>query len=101
MKVNVEKYAGLLGRVCPAAVYEYVEAEGAEADANGMKLVINSQNCIHCKTYVIVFVGVFLDKLETDLHVTFREPLIDVASKYQRRTLNGESLKDLEGRNTR
>lgn len=50
VKVNVEKYAGLLGRVCPAAVYEYVEAEGAEADANGMKLVINSQNCIHCKT---------------------------------------------------
>lgn len=50
VKENVEEYAGLLGRVCPAAVYEYVEAEGEEADAVGQKLVINSQNCIHCKT---------------------------------------------------
>ncbi|KAM0753115.1 oxidoreductase [Meredithblackwellia eburnea MCA 4105] len=48
---NVGEYAGLLGRVCPAAVYEYVEANTPEeADADGMKLVINSQNCIHCKT---------------------------------------------------
>lgn len=48
---NVTEYAGLLGRVCPAAVYEYVEAEeGQESDADGMKLLINSQNCIHCKT---------------------------------------------------
>jgi electron-transferring-flavoprotein dehydrogenase len=50
VKENVGEYAGLLGRVCPAAVYEYVEAEGEEADAVGQKLVINSQNCIHCKT---------------------------------------------------
>ncbi|WWD22734.1 hypothetical protein CI109_107227 [Kwoniella shandongensis] len=47
---NVHDYAGLLGRVCPAAVYEYADAEGAEADAEGKKFVINSQNCIHCKT---------------------------------------------------
>lgn len=47
---NVEEYAGLLGRVCPAAVYEYVDAEGdTKPDAVGKKLVINSQNCIHCK----------------------------------------------------
>ncbi|GAA5850467.1 hypothetical protein JCM8547_001884 [Rhodosporidiobolus lusitaniae] len=50
VKTNVEEYAGLLSRVCPAAVYEYVDAEGAEADADGKRLVINSQNCIHCKT---------------------------------------------------
>lgn len=48
---NVGEYAGLLSRVCPAAVYEYVEATGPDdADALGQKLVINSQNCIHCKT---------------------------------------------------
>ncbi|KAK4056675.1 hypothetical protein OIO90_002227 [Microbotryomycetes sp. JL221] len=50
VKKNVEEFAGLLGRACPAAVYEYVEAEGKDEDASGHKLVINSQNCIHCKT---------------------------------------------------
>ncbi|GAA6038148.1 hypothetical protein JCM8097_005759 [Rhodosporidiobolus ruineniae] len=51
VKTNVEEYAGLLGRVCPAAVYEYVDAEQpGEEDAAGKRLVINSQNCIHCKT---------------------------------------------------
>ncbi|KIL68429.1 hypothetical protein M378DRAFT_879939 [Amanita muscaria Koide BX008] len=48
--VNVEEYAGLLGRACPAGVYEYVEAEKSDSDSwAGKKLVINSQNCIHCK----------------------------------------------------
>ena len=37
------EYAGLLGRACPAAVYEYADAEGSEADAAGKKFVINSQ----------------------------------------------------------
>jgi electron-transferring-flavoprotein dehydrogenase len=41
------EYAGLLGRACPAAVYEYQDAEGDAADAAGKKFVINSQNCIH------------------------------------------------------
>lgn len=51
LKVNVGQYAGLLGRACPAGVYEYVDAEGGveEGSWNGKKLVINSQNCIHCK----------------------------------------------------
>ncbi|ODO00299.1 hypothetical protein I350_06930 [Cryptococcus amylolentus CBS 6273] len=49
-KINAGQYAGLLGRVCPAAVYEYADAEGSEVDADGKKFVINSQNCIHCKT---------------------------------------------------
>ena len=49
--VNVGEYASLLEKACPAAVYEYVDAEGgADADARGKRLVINSQNCIHCKT---------------------------------------------------
>jgi len=39
----IPEYAGLLGRVCPAAVYEYADAEGADADAEGKKLIINSQ----------------------------------------------------------
>jgi electron-transferring-flavoprotein dehydrogenase len=27
VQVNVDEYAGLLGRACPAGVYEYIEAE--------------------------------------------------------------------------
>jgi ferredoxin-like protein FixX len=56
---NVGMYAGLLGRACPAAVYEYVKDEdavegkegaGEEGESwRGHRLVINSQNCIHCK----------------------------------------------------
>ncbi|KAF8627153.1 hypothetical protein AX17_006370 [Amanita inopinata Kibby_2008] len=50
VRMNVGEYAGLLGRACPAGVYEYIEDENAEADGwAGKKLVINSQNCIHCK----------------------------------------------------
>ncbi|KAG6908453.1 hypothetical protein DXG01_004536 [Tephrocybe rancida] len=40
VKENVGKYAGLLGRACPAGVYEYVPAS---EDAREHKLVINSQ----------------------------------------------------------
>ncbi|PSS34160.1 hypothetical protein PHLCEN_2v1777 [Hermanssonia centrifuga] len=47
VKVNVGEYAGLLGRACPAQVYEYVEDEAsrsAEGEGwDGKKLVINSQ----------------------------------------------------------
>jgi electron-transferring-flavoprotein dehydrogenase len=44
VRVNVEDYAGLLGRACPAGVYEYVDAEeGEKGSWNGKKLVINSQ----------------------------------------------------------
>jgi len=67
---NVEEYAGLLGRACPAGVYEYVDDEDGSAQRagegwGGKKLVINAQvrapfyasrhaltyikNCIHCK----------------------------------------------------
>lgn len=48
MKKNVGEYAGLLGRACPAAVYEYVEDEGEAGTEEhggyeGVKFVINSQ----------------------------------------------------------
>ncbi|KAG8944421.1 hypothetical protein FRC03_002080 [Tulasnella sp. 419] len=55
VKTNVQEYAGLLGRACPAGVYEYVDQAEANPERvedegwDGKKLVINSQNCIHCK----------------------------------------------------
>jgi electron-transferring-flavoprotein dehydrogenase len=41
--VNHAVYGAPETRYCPAAVYEIVES-------NGPKLVINAQNCVHCKT---------------------------------------------------
>ena len=48
VRINVNEYAGLLGRACPAGVYEYVidesgSGEGEEEGWGGQKLVINSQ----------------------------------------------------------
>jgi electron-transferring-flavoprotein dehydrogenase len=43
--VNWALYAGLEARYCPAGVYEYVSAEDGAP-----RLVINAQNCVHCKT---------------------------------------------------
>jgi electron-transferring-flavoprotein dehydrogenase len=42
--INLERYAGPESRYCPAGVYEYVQKDAAE------QLVINAQNCVHCKT---------------------------------------------------
>jgi electron-transferring-flavoprotein dehydrogenase len=49
VNVNLAKYAGPESRYCPAGVYEFVEKDGADGKA-GAQLVINAQNCVHCKT---------------------------------------------------
>ena len=41
---NLGLYGGPEQQFCPAGVYEYVE------DGESMRLQINAQNCIHCKT---------------------------------------------------
>ncbi|HUD43394.1 MAG TPA: electron transfer flavoprotein-ubiquinone oxidoreductase [Dokdonella sp.] len=43
--INLATYAGPEARYCPAAVYEFVPAEGG-----GERLQINAANCVHCKT---------------------------------------------------
>lgn len=56
--INYGLYAGLLGRACPAGVYEYVPEEGvAETDKEGWgghKLVINSQVCCFGKQVIFL-----------------------------------------------
>jgi len=49
--ISLPQFAGPEQRFCPAAVYEYVDE----------KLVINSQNCIHCKCCSIKMPGDYIE----------------------------------------
>ena len=52
VSVNLAEYAGPESRYCPAAVYEYLDANGQPTNeaSEGASLRINAQNCVHCKT---------------------------------------------------
>ena len=52
VSVNLAEFAGPESRYCPAGVYEYLDAQGnnVDAPADGARLQINAQNCVHCKT---------------------------------------------------
>ncbi|KAI1712179.1 electron transfer flavoprotein-ubiquinone oxidoreductase, 4Fe-4S domain-containing protein [Ditylenchus destructor] len=45
--VNLKVYDGPEGRFCPAGVYEFVPRDESSSE---LRLQINAQNCIHCKT---------------------------------------------------
>jgi electron-transferring-flavoprotein dehydrogenase len=47
--VNWDQFASPESRYCPAGVYEAVGAAAGNGEGE-MRLVINAQNCVHCKT---------------------------------------------------
>lgn len=57
--ISIQDFAGPEQRFCPAAVYEYVEEDVEEQKKK--KLVINAQNCVHCKCCSIKMPGEYID----------------------------------------
>jgi electron-transferring-flavoprotein dehydrogenase len=49
--MSLQVYGGPEQRFCPAGVYEYVDND--EVGGPDKKLIINAQNCIHCKCCAI------------------------------------------------
>ena len=64
---NVGEFAGLLGRACPAQVYEYVDDEASQGEDGegwgGKKLVINSQVGLVTKFSVHVWLTTFVTRI--------------------------------------
>lgn len=99
VKVNVGEYAGLLGRACPAQVYEYVDDEASSGDGwGGKKLVINSQVCL-----TLMDQGARVDSIL--IHLIFSQcrtasTASYVISKSRHKTSPGQCLKAEADRNT-
>lgn len=54
--ISMQTYAAPETRFCPAKVYEYTEPE----DGSAPQLVINAQNCVHCKCCSIKMPGEYI-----------------------------------------
>ena len=61
--ISLETFGGPEQRFCPAAVYEYVDdpSTSKEGQPPQKSLVINAQNCLHCKCCSIKMPGEYID----------------------------------------
>ncbi len=67
---SLNQYAGPEERFCPAKVYEFVPDENGQ-----MKLQINAQNCLHCKTCSIkVIERILLNFQMVDEYIDWNVP---------------------------
>lgn len=57
-QVSIKTFAGPEQRFCPAGVYEYSDADPATGERS---LVINAQNCVHCKCCSIKTTNEFIN----------------------------------------